>query len=77
MHRIPFLLEPLQFSKEKYLIDSPPEKLRRELEEELKLSSSDPRSHGWYHGRIPRECELRAYSVHHSSSQCQLLREEV
>ncbi|XP_041090241.1 SH2 domain-containing protein 3C-like isoform X2 [Polyodon spathula] len=45
----------VQFSKEKYLIDSPPEKLRRELEEELKLSSSDPRSHGWYHGRIPRE----------------------
>lgn len=45
----------MKFSKEKYLIDSPPEKLRRELEEELKLSSSDPRSHGWYHGRIPRE----------------------
>ncbi|KAK1155761.1 SH2 domain-containing protein 3C [Acipenser oxyrinchus oxyrinchus] len=47
--------EYVKFSKEKYLIDSPPEKLRRELEEELKLSSSDPRSHGWYHGRIPRE----------------------
>ncbi|MBN3318861.1 SH2D3 protein, partial [Atractosteus spatula] len=45
----------LLFSKEKYLLDSPPEKLRRELEEELKLSSSDLRSHGWYHGRIPRE----------------------
>ncbi|KAJ8339023.1 hypothetical protein SKAU_G00358090 [Synaphobranchus kaupii] len=43
------------FSKEKYLLDSPPEKLRKELEEELKLSSSDMRSHGWYHGHIPRE----------------------
>uniref|UniRef100_W5M4I0 SH2 domain containing 3Cb n=1 Tax=Lepisosteus oculatus TaxID=7918 RepID=W5M4I0_LEPOC len=47
--------EYVKFSKEKYLLDSPPEKLRRELEEELKLSSSDLRSHGWYHGRIPRE----------------------
>ncbi|TRY74125.1 hypothetical protein DNTS_026674, partial [Danionella cerebrum] len=44
-----------QFSKEKYLLESPPEKLRKELEEELKLSSSDMRSHGWYHGHIPRE----------------------
>ncbi|KAL4617385.1 SH2 domain-containing protein 3C-like isoform X1 [Arapaima gigas] len=45
----------VKFSKEKYLLDSPPEKLRRELEEELKLSSTDLRSHGWYHGPIPRE----------------------
>ncbi|MED6235334.1 hypothetical protein ATANTOWER_023573 [Ataeniobius toweri] len=44
-----------QFSKEKYLLESPPEKLRKELEEELKLSSADIRSHGWYHGHIPRE----------------------
>ncbi|MED6290761.1 hypothetical protein CHARACLAT_016785, partial [Characodon lateralis] len=43
------------FSKEKYLLESPPEKLRKELEEELKLSSADIRSHGWYHGHIPRE----------------------
>lgn len=47
--------EYVEFSKEKYLLESPPEKLRKELEEELKLSSSDLRSHGWYHGRIPRE----------------------
>lgn len=47
-----------QFSKEKYLLESPPEKLRKELEEELKLSSSDMRSHGWYHGHIPREVRL-------------------
>uniref|UniRef100_A0A673XJM0 SH2 domain containing 3C n=1 Tax=Salmo trutta TaxID=8032 RepID=A0A673XJM0_SALTR len=40
---------------EKYLLESPPEKLHTELEEELKLCSSDIRSHGWYHGHIPRE----------------------
>ncbi|XP_034047895.1 SH2 domain-containing protein 3C isoform X2 [Thalassophryne amazonica] len=45
----------VQFSKEKYLLESPPEKLRKELEEELKLSPTDIRSHGWYHGHIPRE----------------------
>lgn len=44
-----------QFSKEKYLLESPPEKLRKELEEELRLSAADIRSHGWYHGHIPRE----------------------
>ncbi|XP_069019755.1 SH2 domain-containing protein 3C isoform X1 [Embiotoca jacksoni] len=47
--------EYVQFSKEKYLLESPPEKLRKELEEELKLSPADIRSHGWYHGHVPRE----------------------
>ena len=50
-----FVFPPVQFSKEKYLLESPPEKLRKELEEELKLSAADIRSHGWYHGHIPRE----------------------
>lgn len=45
----------MQFSKEKYILDSSPEKLHKELEEELKLNSTDLRSHAWYHGRIPRE----------------------
>uniref|UniRef100_A0A8K9X871 SH2 domain containing 3Ca n=1 Tax=Oncorhynchus mykiss TaxID=8022 RepID=A0A8K9X871_ONCMY len=45
----------VQFSKERYLLESAPEKLHTELEEELKLCSSDIRSHGWYHGHIPRE----------------------
>ncbi|XP_042193125.1 SH2 domain-containing protein 3C isoform X3 [Callorhinchus milii] len=45
----------VQFSKDKYILDSSPEKLRWELEEELKLSSNDVRSHAWYHGHIPRE----------------------
>ncbi|KAK5620580.1 hypothetical protein CRENBAI_021954 [Crenichthys baileyi] len=51
------------FSKEKYLLESPPEKLRKELEEELKLSSADIRSHGWYHGHIPRELGSNCFSV--------------
>ncbi|XP_029353783.1 breast cancer anti-estrogen resistance protein 3 isoform X2 [Echeneis naucrates] len=29
--------------------------LKKELEEELKLSTEDPRSHAWYHGPLPRE----------------------
>ncbi|XP_042193123.1 SH2 domain-containing protein 3C isoform X1 [Callorhinchus milii] len=47
--------EYVKFSKDKYILDSSPEKLRWELEEELKLSSNDVRSHAWYHGHIPRE----------------------
>uniref|UniRef100_A0A8C3TCV6 SH2 domain containing 3A n=1 Tax=Chelydra serpentina TaxID=8475 RepID=A0A8C3TCV6_CHESE len=31
------------------------EKLRKELEEELKLSTDELRSHAWYHGCLPRE----------------------
>lgn len=41
-------------------MDNSPEKLKKELEEELQLSSEDLRSHAWYHGRIPRQvCGLR------------------
>ncbi|XP_061089298.1 breast cancer anti-estrogen resistance protein 3 homolog isoform X3 [Conger conger] len=29
--------------------------LKKELEEELKLSTEDLRSHAWYHGQLPRE----------------------
>ncbi|XP_037545737.1 breast cancer anti-estrogen resistance protein 3 homolog [Nematolebias whitei] len=29
--------------------------LKKELEEELKLSTNDPRSHAWYHGLLSRE----------------------
>ncbi|KAL6465452.1 hypothetical protein MHYP_G00255850 [Metynnis hypsauchen] len=47
--------EYVMFSKETCLLDTPSEKLRKELEEELKLSSSNLQSHGWYHGRIPWE----------------------
>ncbi|XP_031430516.1 breast cancer anti-estrogen resistance protein 3 isoform X2 [Clupea harengus] len=48
-------LEYVKFSRDKYIMDGPPEKLRRELEEELKLASEEPRSHAWYHGAIPRQ----------------------
>ncbi|KAM3868414.1 SH2 domain containing 3Cb [Diretmus argenteus] len=47
--------EYVKFSKEKFWLEPPSEKLRKELEEELKLSSSNLRSHAWYHGCIPWE----------------------
>ncbi|XP_063315602.1 breast cancer anti-estrogen resistance protein 3 homolog [Pelobates fuscus] len=34
---------------------SPSETLKKELEEELKLSGEDLRSHAWYHGPLPRQ----------------------
>ncbi|XP_008072798.1 breast cancer anti-estrogen resistance protein 3 isoform X2 [Carlito syrichta] len=45
----------VKFSKERHLTDRTPERLKKELEEELLLSSEDLRSHAWYHGRIPRQ----------------------
>ncbi|KAM7161983.1 breast cancer anti-estrogen resistance protein 3 isoform 2-T3 [Macrochelys suwanniensis] len=45
----------VKFSKERQVMDNTPEKLKKELEEELQLSSQDLRSHAWYHGRIPRQ----------------------
>ncbi|XP_077189037.1 breast cancer anti-estrogen resistance protein 3 isoform X2 [Paroedura picta] len=45
----------IKFSKERQIMDSTPEKLKKELEEELQLSGEDLRSHAWYHGRIPRQ----------------------
>ncbi|XP_060763033.1 SH2 domain containing 3Cb [Neoarius graeffei] len=47
--------EYVMFSKEMCLLDTTSERLRKELEEELKLSSHNIQSHGWYHGRIPWE----------------------
>ncbi|XP_068581163.1 breast cancer anti-estrogen resistance protein 3 isoform X2 [Cebidichthys violaceus] len=43
------------FSRDQFIVDCPSEKLRRELEEELKLNCEEPRSHAWYHGAIPRQ----------------------
>ncbi|NWT28878.1 BCAR3 protein, partial [Cardinalis cardinalis] len=48
-------LEYVKFSRERQVTDNSPEKLKKELEEELQLSSEDLRSHAWYHGRIPRQ----------------------
>ncbi|NWS04770.1 BCAR3 protein, partial [Motacilla alba] len=49
------MLEYVKFSRERQVMDNSPEKLKKELEEELQLSSEDLRSHAWYHGRIPRQ----------------------
>lgn len=35
------------------------ESLKKELEEELKRSTEDPRSHAWYHGPLSREVPIR------------------
>ncbi|MEQ2292511.1 hypothetical protein AMECASPLE_023835, partial [Ameca splendens] len=35
--------------------------LKKELEEELKLSTEDPRSHAWYHGPLTREVHIPHY----------------
>ncbi|XP_053481296.1 breast cancer anti-estrogen resistance protein 3 isoform X2 [Ictalurus furcatus] len=48
-------MEYVKFSKDKHIMDGAPEKLRRELEEELKQCGEEPRSHAWYHGTIPRQ----------------------
>ncbi|KAK6484102.1 breast cancer anti-estrogen resistance protein 3-like protein isoform X1 [Huso huso] len=48
-------MEYVKFSKERYIMDGTPERLRKELEEELKLSSEELRSYAWYHGVIPRQ----------------------
>lgn len=57
--RDPYLLDPtleyVKFSKERHIMDRTPERLKKELEEELRLSSEDLRSYAWYHGRIPRQ----------------------
>ncbi|XP_016356634.1 SH2 domain-containing protein 3C isoform X2 [Sinocyclocheilus anshuiensis] len=45
----------VKFSKETCQLNSPSDKLKQELEQELKLSSCNLSSHGWYHGRIPWE----------------------
>ncbi|XP_058394548.1 breast cancer anti-estrogen resistance protein 3 isoform X5 [Diceros bicornis minor] len=54
-HLLDPTLEYVKFSKERHIMDRTPERLKKELEEELLLSSEDLRSHAWYHGRIPRQ----------------------
>lgn len=44
-----------KFSREKFWLEPPSEKLQKQLEEELKLSSANLKSHAWYHGCIPWE----------------------
>ncbi|XP_033475700.1 SH2 domain containing 3Cb isoform X2 [Epinephelus lanceolatus] len=47
--------EYVKFSKDKFWLEPATEKLRKQLEEELKLSGSNLKSHAWYHGHIPWE----------------------
>ncbi|XP_070689422.1 SH2 domain containing 3Cb [Pempheris klunzingeri] len=47
--------EYVKFSKDKFWLEPPTETLRKQLEEELKLSGSELKSHAWYHGPIPWE----------------------
>lgn len=54
-----FFVFVLQFSQDQFILDGPSEKLRRELEEELKMNCEEPRSHAWYHGAIPRQVSRR------------------
>lgn len=67
MHMDPWVLKEsvvpiyVQFSRDKYIIDGASEKLRRELEEELKQCGEEPRSHAWYHGGIPRQVLSHRY----------------
>ncbi|XP_061752397.1 SH2 domain-containing protein 3C-like isoform X2 [Nerophis ophidion] len=56
--------EYVKFSKDKFWLEPPSEDLKRQLEEELKLSSSNLRSHAWYHGPIPREVSESLLSNH-------------
>lgn len=44
-----------QFSRDQFIPECPSEKLRKELEEELKMDCEELRSHAWYHGAIPRQ----------------------
>lgn len=46
---------PFKFSKEKFWLEPPSENLRKQLEEELRLSGTYLKSHAWYHGPIPWE----------------------
>lgn len=55
---------PFQFSKGKFWLDPPSEKLRKQLEEELRLSGSNLKSHAWYHGHIPWEVRLECPHTH-------------
>ncbi|XP_026178651.1 SH2 domain containing 3Cb isoform X2 [Mastacembelus armatus] len=48
--------EYVKFCKEKFWLEPPSETLRKQLEEELKLSGTNLKSHAWYHGCIP--CEV-------------------
>ena len=47
-------------------MESAADKLRKELEEELKTSSEEPRSHAWYHGPLPRQVHTHTHAHTHT-----------
>uniref|UniRef100_H3DH45 SH2 domain containing 3C n=1 Tax=Tetraodon nigroviridis TaxID=99883 RepID=H3DH45_TETNG len=47
--------EYVKFSKGKFWLEPLSENLKKQLEEELRLSSTNLKSHAWYHGPIPWE----------------------
>nr|XP_045369098.1 breast cancer anti-estrogen resistance protein 3 [Camelus bactrianus] len=66
-------LEYVKFSKERHVMDRTPERLKKELEEELLLSSEDLRSHAWYHGRIPRQVKKGIIRAGGTEAACALV----
>lgn len=59
---------PFKFCKDKFWLEPQSEKLRKQLEEELKLSGTNLKSHAWYHGHIP--WEVRAKDTHTQGTTC-------
>ncbi|XP_071339967.1 SH2 domain containing 3Cb isoform X4 [Trachinotus anak] len=47
--------EYVKFSKGKFWLEPASEQQRKQLEEELKLSGTNLKSHAWYHGHVPWE----------------------
>uniref|UniRef100_A0A674J8F4 SH2 domain containing 3A n=1 Tax=Terrapene triunguis TaxID=2587831 RepID=A0A674J8F4_9SAUR len=54
-HSRKMLLLTFDLSSPQVTMELAKESLRKELEEELKLSTDELRSHAWYHGCLPRE----------------------
>lgn len=44
-----------KFSKDKFWLEPPSENLKKQLEDELRLSGTNLKSHAWYHGPVPWE----------------------
>lgn len=54
-----------KFSKDKFWLEPPSENLKKQLEDELRLSGTNLKSHAWYHGPIP--WEVCTYTHPHST----------
>ncbi|XP_029685987.1 SH2 domain containing 3Cb isoform X1 [Takifugu rubripes] len=45
----------VKFSKDKFWLEPPSENLKKQLDDELRLSGTNLKSHAWYHGPVPWE----------------------